>query len=150
MKRTILAVWLILSAGAACGASPKKEAKSSPVQELTTERFREKVYALTDEDALAPTPKYLGDKPAVIDFYASWCGPCRTVSPILEKLAGEFEDRIVVYKVNVDREPVLAAAFGIRSIPTILLIPLDGKAQRLQGAMPEAAFRRAIESCLLK
>ena len=93
---------------------------------------------------------YLGDKPAIVDFYASWCGPCRMVAPILEELAGEYEGKIVVYKVNTEKEPDLAAAFGIRSIPSILFIPMSGKPQMLQGAMPKDAFKKAIEEYLLK
>ena len=69
--------------------------------------------------------KYKGDKPAIIDLYADWCGPCRMVAPILEELAGEYEGKIVVYKVNTEKEPDLAAAFGIRSIPSILFIPMS-------------------------
>ena len=89
-------------------------------------------------------------KKVMVDFYASWCGPCRMVAPILEELAGEYEGKIVVYKVNTEKEPDLAAAFGIRSIPSILFIPMSGKPQMLQGAMPKDAFKKAIEEYLLK
>ena len=86
----------------------------------------------------------------LVDFWATWCGPCRMVAPILEELAGEYESKIVVYKVNTEKEPDLAAAFGIRSIPSILFIPMSGKPQMLQGAMPKDAFKKAIEEYLLK
>ena len=109
----------------------------------------EKVYNLSDANA-SSSLTYLGDKPAIVDFYASWCGPCRMVAPILEELAGEYEGKIVVYKVNTEKEPDLAAAFGIRSIPSILFIPMSGKPQMLQGAMPKDAFKKAIEEYLLK
>ena len=113
------------------------------------DQFQQKVYNLSDANA-SSSLTYLGDKPAIVDFYASWCGPCRMVAPILEELAGEYEGKIVVYKVNTEKEPDLAAAFGIRSIPSILFIPMSGKPQMLQGAMPKDAFKKAIEEYLLK
>ena len=126
---------LTLMAGAAHAEKPREQSKSKKVmvQELTLDQFQQKVYHLSD-----------------VDFYASWCGPCRMVAPILEELAGEYEGKIVVYKVNTEKEPDLAAAFGIRSIPSILFIPMSGKPQMLQGAMPKDAFKKAIEEYLLK
>lgn len=94
--------------------------------------------------------KYLGDKPAIVDFYASWCGPCKTIAPILEELAAEYGDQIYIYKVDTEEEQELAAAFGIRSIPTLLFIPMNGEPQMAQGAMPKASFKEAIEKVLLK
>ena len=94
--------------------------------------------------------KYLGDKPAIVDFYAAWCGPCKAIAPILEELAVEYDGQIAVYKVDTDREQELAAAFGIRSIPSLLFIPMEGKPQMAHGAMPKAAFREAIDNVLLK
>ena len=94
--------------------------------------------------------KYLGDKPAIVDFYASWCGPCKTIAPILEELAAEYGDQIYIYKVDTEEEQELAAAFGIRSIPTLMFIPMDGEPQMAQGAMPKASFKEAIEKVLLK
>lgn len=98
----------------------------------------------------APEWKYLGDKPAIIDFYAEWCGPCKAVAPILEDLAAEYDGQIVIYKIDTDREQELAAAFGIRSIPSLLFIPMEGTPQMAQGSMPKASFREAIEGVLLK
>ncbi len=94
--------------------------------------------------------KYLGDKPAIIDFYASWCGPCKMISPILEELAEEYKDEIYIYKINTEEEQELAAAFGIRSIPTLLFVPLDGQPQIANGALPKNALKDAIENVLLK
>ena len=94
--------------------------------------------------------KYLGDKPAIVDFYASWCGPCKTIAPILEELAAEYGDKIYIYKVDTEEEEELAAAFGIRSIPSLLFIPMNGKPQMAQGAMPKSAFKDAINEILLK
>ncbi len=92
--------------------------------------------------------KYLGDKPAIIDFYASWCGPCRMLSPILEELALEYADRLTIYKVDTEKELELAAAFGIRSIPTLLFCPMAGSPQMTQGAMGIEDLRRIINEVL--
>ena len=92
---------------------------------------------------------YLGDKPCIVDFYANWCAPCRQIAPILEELAKEFEGQIYIYKVDTEKERELAAAFGIRSLPTLFFIPMDGAPQMAQGALPKATFRQAIEEILL-
>ena len=153
MKRLLVTAACILTFAA--GADGQTDNKNDNTKQTNTM----KTIALTKADFLTkvanyetnPTEwKYLGDKPALVDFYASWCGPCRMVAPILEELAGEYESKIVVYKVNTEKEPDLAAAFGIRSIPSILFIPMSGKPQMLQGAMPKDAFKKAIEEYLLK
>ena len=94
--------------------------------------------------------KYLGDKPCIIDFYADWCAPCKTIAPILEDLAKEYDGQIYIYKINTEEEQELAAAFGIRSIPTILFCPMGENPQMAQGAMLKDAFKQAIEEVLLK
>ena len=94
--------------------------------------------------------KYKGEKPAVIDFYATWCGPCRMISPILKSLAKEYKDQIVVYKVDTDKEKELSAAMGIQSLPTVVFIPKTGQPQIIVGAADKATFKRAIEEVLLK
>ena len=111
---------------------------------LDTEGFTTKVADLTKEW------KYLGDKPAIIDFYASWCGPCKMVAPILEELAEEYGDSIVIYKVNTEKERELSSAFGIRSIPTLIFVPMGENPQVVQGAMGKADFRKVIDEVLLK
>lgn len=93
--------------------------------------------------------KYLGDRPALVDFYASWCGPCKALAPVLEELAAEYGDSIYIYKVDTEQEQELAAAFGIRSIPTLLFIPRQGKPQIAQGALPKATLKEAIDKVLL-
>lgn len=93
--------------------------------------------------------KYLGDKPAIIDFFATWCGPCKMVSPILEELAEEYDGEIVIYKVDVDQEQELSSAFNIRSVPSILFIPKTGKPQMFSGAMPKEDLKSTIDKVLL-
>jgi len=92
----------------------------------------------------------LGDKPAVIDFYADWCGPCRAIAPSLEELADEYDNVIYIYKINVDKEKELSALFGIRSIPSLLFIPMEEKPQMVTGAIPKSQLKEAIDTVLLK
>lgn len=94
--------------------------------------------------------KYLGDKPCIIDFYATWCGPCKMVAPIMDDLAKEYNGQVYIYKVDVDAEPDIAAAFGIQSIPTIFFCPMTGNPQVSQGAMQKEDFKKMITDVLLK
>lgn len=114
---------------------------------LTNAEFLTKI---ADYKTSPDTWKYLGDKPAIVDFYASWCGPCKTIAPILEELAAEYAGQIYIYKVDTEAEQELSAAFGIRSIPSLLFIPMEGEPQMAQGAMSKAAFKEAIDRVLLK
>lgn len=93
--------------------------------------------------------KYLGDKPAIIDFYASWCGPCKMIAPVLEELAAEYADEIYIYKIDTEQEQQLAEAFNIRTIPTLLFVPMEGAPQMAQGALPKTSFKEAIDKILL-
>lgn len=94
--------------------------------------------------------KFLGDKPAIVDFYASWCSPCKMIAPILEELATECTGKIDVFKIDTEKEQELAGAFGIRSIPSLLFIPMEGKPQMVRGALPKSVFKDAINDVLLK
>ncbi|HOJ99948.1 MAG: thioredoxin [Treponemataceae bacterium] len=111
---------------------------------LTTAEFKEKVFDYEKNTEWA----YAGDLPAIVDFYADWCGPCKMVSPILDQLSKEYEGKIHVYKVNTDEEQELASVFGIQSIPTILFIPKEGQPQAAMGALPKATLERAIQEVL--
>ena len=122
-----------------------KEKKMQTIH-LTKSEFLVKV---ADYETSPNEWKYLGDRPAVIDFYASWCGPCKMIAPILEELAAEYGDSIYVYKINTEEEQELAAAFGIQSIPTLLFVPMEGAPQMAQGAMPKNALKEAIDKVLL-
>lgn len=157
MKKTFLSFILLIATGAvACSSntSESKEQKAKAEQNvaaktihLTKAEFLKKVanYEVNPNEW-----KYLGDKPAIVDFYASWCGPCKKISPILEELAAEYNGQIYIYKIDTEKEPELAAAFGIRSIPTLLFIPQNGQPQMAQGALSKSEFKRAIEEVLLK
>ena len=122
-----------------------KEKKMQTIH-LTKSEFLAKV---ADYETSPNEWKYLGDRPAIIDFYASWCGPCKMIAPILEELAAEYGDSIYVYKINTEEEQELAAAFGIQSIPTLLFVPMEGAPQMAQGAMPKNALKEAIDKVLL-
>lgn len=146
---------LMLVTITACGRvnnnNVKKETMATEgkgqVIHLTKAEFLDKVYNFEKN----PNEwKYEGDKPAIVDFYADWCGPCKMVAPILDELAKEYEGQIVIYKVDTEKEKDLAGAFGIRSIPSILFIPMTGEPQMAQGAMPKASFKKAIDEFLLK
>ena len=93
--------------------------------------------------------EFLGDKPALIDFYASWCGPCKMLAPVLEEVAAEYDNRIDVYKVDVEQEEELASLFSVRSIPTLVFIPLNGQIRVTQGAVGKPQLKEVIEKILL-
>ena len=107
--------------------------------------FKAKVY---DFDK-SKTWKYEGNTPAIVDFYADWCGPCRYVAPFLEQLANEYGTKIKVYKVNTDKEQQLSASLGIQNLPTIIFIPQNGQPQTSMGAIPKETLVKAINDVLL-
>ena len=114
------------------------------VEILTTQDFKEKVFNYDESQQWS----YRGDLPCIIDFYADWCGPCKMVEPILEELADEYEGKLKVYRVNTDQEQELAGVFGIRSIPSLLFVPLNDQPQMAVGALPKDAFEQAIKEVL--
>ena len=105
-------------------------------EHLTKETFIEKIFDFEKEKEW----KYKGERPAIIDFYADWCGPCKTVAPIIEQLSEEYKGLVDVYKVDTEDQQELSAVFGIRSIPSLLFIPLDAQPQMAAGALPKDAF----------
>ena len=114
--------------------------------QLTTELFKSEVYDYTKSEDW----NYNGEIPAIIDFYADWCGPCKTVAPILEELSKEYEGKIKIYKIDTEAEQELSTVFGIRSIPSILFVPTGGKQPMMQaGALPKNALKEIIEKELL-
>jgi thioredoxin 1 len=121
------------------------ESTTENVVHLTTQEFKEKVFNYD----VNKTWKYEGELPAIIDFYADWCGPCKMVAPILNDIAHDYAGKIVVYKVDTEQERELAATFGISSIPTLLFVPKTGEPQASMGALPRQTFDRAIKDILL-
>lgn len=117
------------------------------IAHLTKAEFSAKIANL---DAAISEWRYLGSRPAIVDFYATWCGPCRALAPILEELTEEYAGEVDFYKVDIDREEELAAAFGVRSVPTLLFIPAVGMPQIATGALPKQTLREAIGELLLK
>jgi len=114
------------------------------MEHLTKETFKEKVFNFEDNKDW----KFEGDKPAVIDFYADWCGPCKMVAPILEELSEEYDGKIDIYKVDTEDQQELAGMFGIQSIPSILFIPMDEQPQMAMGALPKDTFKQAFTEVL--
>jgi thioredoxin len=123
----------------------KTEDRSASVTELTSETFRTTICDITKEDA-----KFIGERPAIVDFTATWCGPCRKLAPILEELAKEYRGKVDIYKVDVDKCGDLAKAFRISSIPAVLFIPVDGTPQMMVGLRSKEAFKKDIDTILLK
>ncbi len=122
-----------------------KEKPTTKVVHITKADFLKKIY---DFEKNPDEWKYLGSQPAIVDFYADWCGPCRQLSPVLDELAKEYSGKLTIYKVNVDNERGLATFFGIRSIPTLLFIPMKGKPQRSLGALSKTELKGIIKDVL--
>ena len=111
-------------------SSSVKTGNSKSSEQLTKALFVQKVWDFNN----SPTDwKYLGSKPAIIDFYADWCGPCKIASPILEEIGAEYAGKIQIYKINTDQERELAQVFGITGIPAFLYIPVNGKPVMMSG-----------------
>ena len=141
-----MAVIICLSACGNAGARNKKKATDNTpkaVVELTSGEFNSKVFDTSLDNA-----KFLGDKPAIVDFSATWCGPCQRLSPILEELAKEYEGKVDIYKVDVDKCRELAETFNISSIPAMLFIPMEGEAFMLVGLRNKADLQKKIEEIL--
>ena len=148
MRKLLFVVMAVLAVTTACGSNAGTDSSKSEKQESMETKETTKVVHLTKDEFLQKVYnyeknpnewKYEGDKP----------GPCKMLAPILEELAKEYDGQIVVYKIDTEKEPELSAAFGIRSIPTLLFIPKSGDPQVAQGAMPKASLKKAIDEFLL-
>ncbi len=115
------------------------------MEHLTKETFLTKVFNYEQNKEW----KFEGDLPCLIDFYADWCQPCKMVAPILEELSKEYEGKVNIYKINTEEQQELSAAFGIRSIPSLLFCPKEGQPQMAQGALPKPELQKAIDQVLL-
>lgn len=113
---------------------------------LNAQEFKNQIFNYTQEKEW----KYLGDAPAIIDFYADWCGPCRIQGPILEKISQKYAGKINVFKIDTEANPELSAAFGIRSIPSLLFIPKNGTPSMNPGLLQEAQLDQVVNEYLLK
>jgi thioredoxin 1 len=151
MKKAIYLSFIVVSLIFSSCSSGKSENKngeiiSGPdVQQLTTENFKKLVYNYDENKDW----KYLGTTPAIIDFYADWCPPCRALSPIVEGIAREYQGKLVVYRVNTDQEKELVRSLGIANLPTLLYIPVNGKPQVTLGMIPRDKIIKTINSVLL-
>lgn len=143
MKNILTLTLLLFTLGA---AASNEEEKTMKAANITKQDFINKVM---DYKSNPSEWKYKGDKPAIIDFYASWCGPCRMLAPVLDEIAKEYDGKIYVYKVDTEAETELAQLFGIRSIPSILFVPMDGQPMMMQGALPKAELQQVIEEKLI-
>lgn len=153
MRQLVLLLLITGFSLTACGQT--KNNKTEPVKKENKMKtiHLNKIDFLTKVANYEANPnewKYLGDKPALIDFYADWCGPCKAVAPILEDLAKEYDGEIYIYKIDTEAEQELAAVFGIRSIPSLLFVPMNGTPQMAQGALPKNVLKDAINKVLLE
>ena len=115
-------------------------------QHLTAQGFKSKIFNYETEQEW----KFKGDKAVIIDFYAHWCGPCKSIAPVLEELSDQYDDRLVIYKIDTDKEIELSSLFGIQSIPTLLFIPINGNPMIQKGALPKNLLQQIIEERLLQ
>lgn len=163
MKRNIILLLMLSTITfVSCGNSSNKESQTKEGQKNSTINKKEnkmKTINLSKSEFLTKVMnfeqnpqewKYLGDKPCIIDFYADWCGPCKMVAPLLEELAKEYDGEIYVYKIDTEKEQELAQAFGIRSIPSLLFVPMNEQPQMVMGALPKSELKKAIDDILLK
>lgn len=137
MRKTILIVLL--------GLFTTLSVQADDVRYLTTAQFSERIFDYKNNKEW----KYKGDKPCIIDFYTTWCGPCKRLAPIMEELSQTYCDKVVFYKVDTERERELAYVFGINSIPQVLYIPMEGQPMMLKGLYPKEDIVKIIDEFLL-
>lgn len=149
LKLTVAAI-AILAFASSCGAKAKKTEESNEkvasTIHLNKADFLKKV---ANFETGSQEWKYLGDKPAIIEYYADWCGPCKMIAPVLDSLAAEYAGKIYIYKINAEEERVLANIFGVSGYPTFLFIPMEGAPRIAVGALPKEDIVNAIETVLL-
>jgi thioredoxin 1 len=143
MKRIIISFVLLVFLFS--GSYGQNKQNQGNVVHLTNDQFKKLVFNYETGKEW----KYLGDKPCIIDFYADWCGPCRMMAPRLDEVAREYAGKIVVYKVDTEKEKLLASALGIQSLPTLLFIPQKGQPRGSLGAIPKESLVKAIHDVLL-
>ena len=156
MKKIVAVVTLFFASVLAFGCTDKAQQSQQPEKKAETQSGQvivmNKDMFIKDvfDYEKSKEWKYKGNKPAIIDLYADWCGPCKMIAPIMKDLAKEYEGKIVIYKVNVDKEKELAALFNATSIPLLVFIPMNGEPQLFRGAADKATYKKAIDDFLLK
>ena len=138
MKKMILSILIL------CLAGMVFTAKAQEVKSLTDEEFKKEIWNYTDNKDW----KFLGDKPAIIDVYATWCPPCKKLAPILEQVQKEYGEKIQIYKVDVDKEKSISQLFNVKSIPVMVFIPRDGKPFTVVGLRPQNQIEQIIQEKL--
>jgi thioredoxin 1 len=155
MKRSFITFIIAMVAGFSFAAEHqekdrekenKKDSQDGEVVAMNKALFISEVFDFEK----SPEWKYIGNKPAIIDLYADWCPPCRAIAPIMKSLAKEYAGKIVIYKVNVDKEKELASFFQATSIPLVVYIPIKGEPQFFRGATDKAKYKKAIDEFLLR
>jgi|LQAB01.1.fsa_nt_gi thioredoxin len=149
-KKLLTSIFVLATVFSACAQTTATKAtepanSNEPVH-LTKAEFLKRV---ANWEATPDQWVYLGDKPCLIDFYTTWCGPCKRIAPIVEELAKTYAGQIYVYKIDTDKEREIAALFNIRSIPSLLFVPMHGAPQMAVGAIDQATFVKIINEVLL-
>lgn len=160
MRKVLVMVAIVTASMYACASNDKAEKQKAEKQqdkkEATTSSGE---VIMMDKDMFIKNVfdyekskewKYEGNKPAIIDLYADWCGPCKQIAPIMKELAKEYAGKVAIYKVNVDKQKELAALFNATSIPLLVYIPMQGEPQLFRGAADKATYQKAIDEFLLK
>lgn len=146
-----VAAMFILGGAAASGQTTMKNMKDGGKSLAPSEKpvsISEADYKTKIEDFTTEEWKYLGEGPAVVDFYADWCGPCRRLAPVIDQLASEYKGKVTFYKVNVDNAKDLSKAYGIQSIPTLFFIPSSGKPEKIVGGRSKEELVKKIEEMI--
>ena len=152
---TILSVFILAS----CGNNEKKDKKTEPIQEenivveedtfVKTLDYKKFIKNVWDIETYPDSVAYKGKLPCVIDFYADWCGPCKKIAPIMEDIAREYDGKIIIYKVNVDKEPRLSTVFKIKNIPTVFFFPKEGQPLSQVGGLSKEEYISIINKNLI-
>lgn len=158
MKKILIAILSVFLL-ASCGNNEKKDKKTEPIQEenivveedtfVKTLDYKKFIKNVWDIETYPDSVVYKGKLPCVIDFYADWCGPCKKIAPIMEDIAREYDGKIIIYKVNVDKEPKLSTVFKIRNIPTVFFFPKEGQPLSQVGGLSKEEYTSIINKYLI-
>ena len=135
----ILAFSLVSCSKSSKQSNAAENNNGNMVKELDSEQFVNLVGDYTGTEF-----KFIGQRPCIVDFYATWCGPCKALSPIIDEIAAEYDGKIDVYRVDIDKNEEISAAFGIQSVPTLIFIPVSGQPRSSVGLLPKETIKEAI------